>query len=110
MPLVPREFKWSRADDLFDLFLGRRGRYPRRHHEGHIVRRLSKRLEHGTKSLGELERERLLINGCDLPRMRHEELAETILLSPALQRLHTVFRHDRLPVMPSETVAQRERE
>ena len=41
--------------------------------------------------------------------MRHEELAEAILLSPALQRLHTVFRQDRLPVVPSEAVAQRER-
>src|SRR5262245_14410741 len=106
MPLVPREFKRSRADDLFDLFLWRRGRYPCRHHEGDIVRRRSQRREHGTKALGELERDRLLDNGCDLPRMRHEELAETILLSPALQRLHTVFRKDRLPVMPSETVAQ----
>ena len=41
--------------------------------------------------------------------MRHEELAEAILLSPALQRLHTVFRQDRLPIVPSEAVAQRER-
>ena len=41
--------------------------------------------------------------------MRHEELAEAILLSPALQRLHAVFRHDRLPVVPSQAVAQRER-
>ena len=41
--------------------------------------------------------------------MRHEELAEAILLSPALQRLHAVFRQDRLPVVPSQAVAQRER-
>src|SRR6476659_8053746 len=41
--------------------------------------------------------------------MRHEELAEAILLSPALERLHAVFRHDRLPVVPSQVVAQRER-
>src|SRR5262245_66395675 len=69
MPLVPREFKRSRADDLFDLLLRRRGRYPRRHHERHIARRLSQRFEHGAKALGELERERLLINGRDLPRV-----------------------------------------
>src|SRR5215472_6644369 len=30
--------------------------------------------------------------------MRHEELAKTILLSPALQRFHTVFRLDRMAV------------
>jgi hypothetical protein len=30
------------------------------------------------------------------------------LLSPALERLHAVFRQDRLPVMPSQAVAQRE--
>jgi hypothetical protein len=41
--------------------------------------------------------------------MRHEELAEAILLSPALERLHAVFRHDRLPVVPSQAITQRER-
>ena len=41
--------------------------------------------------------------------MRHEELTEAILLSPALQRLHAVFRQNRLPVVPSEAVAQCER-
>src|SRR5262245_13171058 len=40
--------------------------------------------------------------------MGHEELAEAILFSPALQRFHTVFRHDRLPVVPAQAVAQRE--
>jgi hypothetical protein len=38
--------------------------------------------------------------------LHYEEPAEAILLSPALQRLHTVFRQDRLPVVPSEAVAQ----
>ena len=50
-----------------------------------------------------------LSTGAIFRGMRHQQLAETILLSPALQRLHTVFRQDRLPVMPSEAVAQRER-
>jgi hypothetical protein len=109
LPLVPRKLERSGADDLLDLLLRRRGRDPRRHHEGHVARRLSQRVEHGAEALGELERERLLVNGRDLPRMPHEELAEAILLSPALERLHTVFRQDRLPVVPSQAVAQRER-
>jgi hypothetical protein len=41
--------------------------------------------------------------------MRYKELAEAILLSPALQRLHAVFRNDGLPIVPSQAVAQRER-
>src|SRR6516165_5571885 len=40
--------------------------------------------------------------------MRHQQLTEAILLSPALQRLHTVFRQDRLSIVPSEPVTQRE--
>ena len=32
--------------------------------------------------------------------MRHEELAEAISLSPALQQLDAVFRHHWLPVVP----------
>jgi hypothetical protein len=40
--------------------------------------------------------------------MCHEDLPEAILLSPAFQRLHTIFRHDWLPVVPSEAIAQRE--
>lgn len=59
--------------------------------------------------LGELERERLLVNGRNLPRMCHEKLTETILLAPTFQRLHAVFRLNRPSIVPSETLAQRER-
>src|SRR3954469_22422472 len=38
--------------------------------------------------------------------MSHEKLAETVLLSPAFNRLHTIFRHDRLSIVPSKAVAQ----
>jgi hypothetical protein len=94
------------ADDFLDLLLRRRGRDPRRHHERHIARRLSQRLEHGPEAFGEFKRECLLVNGGYGLRMRHEELAEAILLSPALQRLHAILRHDRLPVVPLEAVTQ----
>ena len=40
--------------------------------------------------------------------MRHQELAEAVLLTPALKRLDAIFRQDRLPIMPAQTVAQRE--
>src|SRR5262245_34751904 len=40
--------------------------------------------------------------------MRHEKLAETISLSPALERLHAVLGLDRAPVVPAEAVAQGE--
>src|SRR5439155_15950113 len=83
-------------------------RDPRGHHEGHVVRWLSQGVEHGTKGFGELERERFLVDGRDLTRVSHEELAEAILPSPALERLYTVLGADRLPVVPLEPVAQRE--
>src|SRR5262249_41095012 len=51
----------------------------------------------------------LFVDRSDLSGMRHQELAETIPLSPALQRLRTVFRLNRLPVVPSQAVAQCER-
>jgi hypothetical protein len=44
----------------------------------------------------------------DLPRVCHKELAEAVPLSPALERLYTVLGADRLPVVPLESVAQRE--
>jgi hypothetical protein len=81
-----------------------------------IIRVLQRKLYREAKEIrtsgsmsGEIERERILVNGRDLPRMRHEELAEAIVLSPALQGFHTVFRLDRLPVVPSKALAQRER-
>src|SRR6266568_4895741 len=55
LPLIPRELEWPRADDLFELLLGRRGGDPRRHHKGHIARWLSQCVEHGTEALGEFE-------------------------------------------------------
>jgi hypothetical protein len=47
--------------------------------------------------------------GADLCRVGHKQATEPIALSPALQRLHAVFRMDRLPVMPPEAVPERER-
>jgi hypothetical protein len=38
-------------------------------------------VEHWAEAFGELERERLRVNGRDLPRMCHQQLAEAILLS-----------------------------
>src|SRR5215212_6860231 len=36
----------------------------------------------------------------------HEELAKAILLSPALQRLDTVFRHHWLAIVPAQAISQ----
>jgi hypothetical protein len=107
LPLVSRELERSGTNYLLDLLLRRRSRDPRRHHEGRTL--TSQRIEHGTKALGEFERESLFVNGRDLRRVRHEELAKAINPSPALQRLYAVLRQDRLPVVPSQAVAQRKR-
>jgi hypothetical protein len=70
---------------------------------------LSQRLKHQAEGLNEVERERFLVNRRNLAGMRHRKLAEAILFSPPFQRFDTVFGLDRFSVMPSESIAQRER-
>src|ERR1700730_5646917 len=94
LPLVPRELEGPGTDDFLDLIFRRRRRDPRRHHERST--RISQSFEHRAEVLREFERERVLVDGRDVPRMSHEKLAEAIVLSPALERLYTVFRYDRL--------------
>jgi hypothetical protein len=72
LPLVPRELERPGADDLLNLLVCGGGRDPRRHHERHVARRLSKCLEHGTEAFGQLQRERLPVDGRNLPDMRHQ--------------------------------------
>src|SRR5215472_9384779 len=84
VPVVLDELERARAHDLLDLLVGRSGRDSCRHHEGWPGCR-AQRLEYG-KLLGELDRECRRIERRDVSRMRHEEPAETILLSPPPER------------------------
>ena len=85
LPLVLDKLEWPRAHDLLDLLVRRGGRDPRGHHEGHVTRWLSQRVEHRAETFGQFERERLLVDGRDPPRVRHEKPAEAILLAPAFE-------------------------
>jgi hypothetical protein len=79
LPFVSREFEWSGADDLLDLLFRKRGRNSRRHHEGHVARRLSQRVKDGPKGSASSRVKCFPVDGRDLARMCHQELAKASL-------------------------------
>jgi hypothetical protein len=102
-PCVPRGSKTNVCKSGFCSILGMKSSEGSCHQSTLPVKRSSaasqgsgmyRQITSSAEALGELERERLPVNRSDFPDMRHEELSEAILLSPALQGFHTVFRED----------------
>jgi hypothetical protein len=108
LPLFLDELERARADRLGDL-LERVGLGdPLGHHERHVRRQLTERIEHQRERRFELDGKAVVAVGGDrVDRFQHL-LAERVALGPALDRGGAIGGAHLRAVMPFETGAQRE--